>query len=676
MVARNDVRNGLKSLMRVSVLPATSVDKAYTYGLPEGMEPPAPGTYVEVPLGPRKILGCVWDDAPDDVPAAKMKDVIQVFTAVPPLGEAQRRFIERVATYTVSERGEVLKMVLSAPKALTAKRVVRKITAPCAAPDPGREGPPLTPHQERAANGLRDAVKQGGYSCTLLDGVTGAGKTEVYFEAVAQALRAHKQVLVLLPEIALSNAFLGRFAERFGCAPGLWHSNLTQAQRKATWKAVAAGETKVIIGARSALFLPFVDLGLIVVDEEHDNAYKQEDNVRYHARDMAVLRGHMAGHPVVLVSATPSLETLHNVRGRKYNAVHLPDRFGGARLPDVSLIDMKKNPPERGAFIAPPLRAAMIETLAMGEQCLLFLNRRGYAPLTLCRACGHRIECPNCSAWMVEHKQSRRLVCHHCGTSERTPDTCPKCSARDSLVPIGPGVERIAEEVRDAFPQARTLVLASDMAGDDGAALYQALEAIRSHAVDVIIGTQIIAKGHHFPKLTLVGVVDADLGLTGGDLRASERTWQLLHQVAGRAGREAAPGKVLLQTWMPENRVMQSLTVHDRDAFVAVELEERAQAHMPPFSRLAAIIVSGTNPSKTETTARALAQMAPHAQGLSILGPAQAAIYKLRNHYRWRLLLAADKSFPMQDYIRDWLSVAKPPSTIRIGVDIDPYSFL
>ncbi|MBU6234807.1 MAG: primosomal protein N' [Alphaproteobacteria bacterium] len=662
--------------MRVSVLPATAVDKAYTYSVPEGMDAPAVGTYVEIPLGPRKVLGCVWDDAADDVPAAKLKEITQIFDAVPPLADAQRRFIERVAAYTVSERGEVLKMALSAPKALTAKRPSKKLMAPCANPDVERAGASLTPEQEYAAGRLRDAVAAGAYSCTLVDGVTGAGKTEVYFEAVAEALRAGKQALILLPEIALSNAFLGRFAERFGCLPALWHSGLTEAPRKVTWKAVATGESRVVIGARSALFLPYADLGVIVVDEEHDSAFKQEDGVRYNARDMAVLRGHITGHAVVLVSATPSLETFQNVRARRYDVVHLPDRFGGARLPDVSLIDMKATPPERGNFISPPLKDAIAQTLASGEQALLFLNRRGYAPLTLCRACGHRIECPHCSAWMVEHKQSRRLTCHHCGTSQFKPDKCPKCAAVDSLVPIGPGVERIAEEARDMFPQARTLVLASDTAGDDGAALHQALEAIRSHNVDIIIGTQIIAKGHHFPKLTLVGVVDADLGLQGGDLRASERTWQLLHQVAGRAGREAAQGRVLLQTFMPENRVMQSLCAHDRDAFVAVELEERAQAHMPPYGRLAAIILSGTNPMVVEQAARALVQAAPEAAGLGILGPAQAAIYKLRNHFRWRLLLSADRAFPMQDYIRDWMGAVKTPSTVRVAVDIDPYSFL
>ena len=662
--------------MRVSVLPATAVDKAYTYALPEGVDAPAPGTYVQIPLGPRKILGCVWDDAPDNVPAGRLKAIVQIYTSVPPLASVMRRFIERVAEYTLAPRGEVLKMTISAPKALTGKRMVKKIEAPCAAPDPARPGPALSADQHRAAEVLSAAAAHDAYSCTLLDGVTGAGKTEVSFEAVAAALRGGGQVLILLPEIALSNAFLGRFAQRFGCAPGLWHSGLSEAQRKATWKAVAGGACRVVIGARSALFLPYADLALIVVDEEHDAAFKQEDGVRYHARDMAVLRGAMAGHAVILVSATPSLETLHNVRARRYDAVHLPDRFGGARLPDVTLVDMKRTPPERGRFLSPALIDAMRATLAAGEQALLFLNRRGYAPLTLCRACGHRIECPHCSAWMVAHKGAGRLVCHHCGTSMRRPDSCPKCGSVDSLVPIGPGVERIAEEARDLFPQARVLVLASDTAGEDGGALHQALEAIRAHAVDIIIGTQIIAKGHHFPKLTLVGVVDADLGLSGGDLRASERTWQLLHQVAGRAGREAAPGRVLLQTFMAENRVMRALAAHDRDAFVAVELEERAQARMPPFARLAAVIVSGTNPQKVENAARALAQIAPQAEGLSLLGPAQAAIYKLRNQYRWRLLLAAGRHFPMQAYIHDWLAAAKPPSSVRVAVDVDPYSFL
>lgn len=661
--------------MRISVLPATNLDRTYTYGLPDGADMPPAGSFVMVPLAGRKVLGCVWDDAPDmAVAATKIKNVEAVYDDVLPLQTSVLRFIEKVADYTVSPKGEVLKMFLSAPKALTGKRTVKKIKVPCENPILDRAGGALSDAQRAAADALVADVNAQHYACTLLDGVTGAGKTEVYFEAVAAALSAGRQVLILVPEISLSNAFLGRFEARFGVKPGLWHSGLSEAERKATWKAVSSGACKVVVGARSALFLPYASLGLVIIDEEHDQGYKQEDGVRYHARDMAVLRAHLEGFSVVLVSATPSLETQHNVRIGRYKAVHLPDRFGGATLPDVRILNLKENAPERGTFIAPPLKEALAQTLANGAQSLLFLNRRGYAPLTLCRGCGHRVECPHCSAWMVEHKARGKLSCHHCGFTVRRPDVCPKCDAKDSLVGIGPGVERIAEEVRDFLPQARVMVLASDVT--EGDTLYQALEAIRTGQVDVIIGTQIIAKGHHFPNLTLVGVVDADLGLAGGDLRASERTWQLLHQVAGRAGRGEAAGQVYLQTWLPESRVMQSLAAHARDAFVDIELDERRCAHMPPFARLAAIILADTNPSRVEETARALALAAPQAEGLQVLGPAQSPIYKLRSHYRWRFLLVGDKQFPVQAYIRDWLNSVKLPSSVRVGIDIDPYNFM
>lgn len=673
--------------MRVSVLPATNLDKTYTYGLPDGAEMPPAGTFVLVPLAGRKVLGCVWDDGPDmAVSATKLRNVEAVYSDFAPLDAVVLRFIERVADYTVSPKGEVLKMFLSAPKALTGKRVIKKMPVPCENPLVSHEGVELSDVQRQAADVLVEAVEagvvdggqagnEGGeFSCTLLDGVTGSGKTEVYFEAVAKALELGRQVLILVPEISLSNAFLGRFAARFGVQPGLWHSGLSEAERKNTWKAVATGGCKVVVGARSALFLPYRNLGLVVIDEEHDQGYKQEDGVRYHARDMAVLRAHMAGFPVVLVSATPSLETQHNVRSGRYRAVHMPDRFGGATLPDVKILSLKDNSPEKGCFIAPVLKEALANRLAQGEQTLLFLNRRGYAPLTLCRSCGHRVECPNCSAWMVEHRAQRRLSCHHCGHSMREPDACPKCEAPDSLVAIGPGVERIAEEVKEFFPQARVLVLASDIAGGD--ALYQALEAIRTRSVDVIIGTQIIAKGHHFPHLTLVGVVDADLGLSGGDLRASERTWQLLHQVAGRAGRGEAGGEVFLQTWLPESRVMQSLAAHARDAFVDVELMERREADMPPFSRLCAIVLAGTNPNKVEEVARMLAVACPQAHGVQVLGPAPSPVFKLRSHYRYRFLLVAERNFPVQAFVKDWLKSVKIPSSIRVGVDVDPYNFM
>lgn len=547
--------------------------------------------------------------------------------------------------------------------------------APCRNPDIHRPGPVLSADQAKAAAHMCDAVQAGAYHAALLDGVTGAGKTEVYFEAVAEAVKAGKQVLLMLPEIALSNAFLARFRERFGCAPALWHSHLSAGQRRATWRGVAEGHTKVVVGARSALFLPYADLGLIIVDEEHDPAYKQEDGVIYHARDMAVVRAHLGKIPIMLVSATPSLETFANVWAGRYAHLRLPDRHGGASLPEMRIIDMKIDKPERQHFISPILKDAIQSTIEAGEQALLFLNRRGYAPLTLCRTCGHRIDCPRCTAWLVEHKKSGRLHCHHCGYNTPFPKACPSCGDADSLAACGPGVERVMEEVKTLFPAARTVILASDTA-ESQSELKALLQDIRDHKYDIIIGTQIIAKGHHFPKLTCVGVVDADLGLNGGDLRAAERTYQLLHQVAGRAGREELPGRVYLQSFFPDNKVMQALAAHERDYFMEVESDERERAHMPPFSRLVGIIVAGKDEKQVMEMATSLGKCAPQGEGIQTLGPAEAAFYRLRGYYRRRLLVRADKNINVQSAIQQWLAQVKIPSTVRVYVDIDPQSFL
>lgn len=544
--------------------------------------------------------------------------------------------------------------------------------APCNHPDAHRQGPQLSADQAAAARHLCAM----GPRVALIDGVTGAGKTETYFEAVADVLKTGKQVLILLPEIALSNAFLDRFQSRFGCAPALWHSNLPPARRRNTWRGVASGETKVVVGARSALFLPYADLGLVIVDEEHDPAYKQEEGgAIYHARDMAVVRGHLGKIPVVLVSATPSLETMVNAWAGRYDHLHLPDRHGGATMPEMHLIDLRQDKPERQQFIAPTLKAAMAETLARGEQVLLFLNRRGYAPLTLCRTCGQRMECPRCTAWLVEHKAGKNLQCHHCGYAMPFPETCPTCGDVHSLAACGPGVERIYEEVQNDFPDARSIILASDTA-EHPDTLRDVLSDIRERRVDIVIGTQIIAKGHHFPGLTLVGVIDADLGLGGGDLRAAERTYQLLHQVAGRAGREELKGTVYLQTWFPENRVMQALAGVGRDAFLDVEAQERERSFMPPYSRLVGIIVSGRDERQVDEVSKALGRNAPQGEGIRTLGPAPAPFYRLRGDYRRRLLVQADKALNVQRAVAEWLGGVKVPAQIRVQVDIDPQSFL
>lgn len=715
-----------------SVLVTSPVEKTYDYRVPEGMAAEE-GSYVLVPLGARAVHGVVWALSDQtNIPENKIKDVLTVYD-LPPMDAAARAFVDWVAQYNLAPRGAVLKMAVSVAAALEpaqpltgyviaqdkeglspAHRAIvealkdglpRRLSelqkdsgggasaiktlvkhgvlaaidmfakAPCAHPDPDYIVRALTPDQQAASRDLIAQVQAGGFRATLLDGVTGSGKTEVYFEAIAEAIRRNQQILILMPEIALSNSFIGRFAERFGCSPALWHSSMTPAQRRMTWRAVVTGQTRVVVGARSALFLPFAALGLIIVDEEHDAAYKQEETVIYHARDMAVVRASIEKIPVLLTSATPSLETLQNVCDGRYGHLVLPDRFGGASKPEISVLDLRKDKPERGSFLSPVLKDVMDATLAKKEQVLLFLNRRGYAPLTLCRTCGHRIECPKCTAWLVEHKRTHQLHCHHCGYAMKTPHVCPSCQDADSLVACGPGVERIADEIKLQFPEARTMVMASDVL-DTHDKMAKALAAIRAGEVDVIIGTQVIAKGHHFPQITCVGIIDADLGLSGGDLRATERSFQLLHQVAGRAGREQLKGHVYLQTFNPEQRVMQLLAEDNRDGFLAAEAEERRRAFMPPFSRLAALVISGSKEAETREVAVAIGRAAPHYEGVRVLGPAQAQMYRIRGKYRQRILVQADKRVHIQKMISEWLGGIKVPSSVRVTVDIDPQNFL
>ncbi|MBT5309133.1 MAG: primosomal protein N', partial [Rhodospirillaceae bacterium] len=657
---------------------------AYDYRVPDGMTL-NPGDFVRVPLGRRTSLGVVWGKGDGDVAPEKIKDVFERLDA-PSMPDVQRQFIDWVAAYTLSAPGAVLKMAMSVPDALEPPKPVvayrlasgmpelKKTAArqrvfdvladgpPLIQADLAREaavgvsvvsglikagalvpvelmvqddvsgpdwkspGPELSGSQSDAAGVLVKAVADDGYDVTLLDGVPGSGKTEVYFQAVAEALKRGKQVLVLLPEIALSAQWLARFEERFGAPPLEWHSDLTPSVRRRNWRAIAEGRAGVVVGARSALFLPFVDLGLIVADEEHESAFKQEEGVIYNARDMAVVRSSLGDFPIVLCSATPSLETVVNVDEGRYRSLHLADRHGGAELPDVSLVDLRTAAPASTHWLSPVLVDEITKTIAAGEQAMLFLNRRGYAPLTLCRTCGHRFQCPNCTAWLVEHRRDNkrgRLVCHHCGFNTSTPTVCPSCENEGNFAACGPGVERLAEEVAELFPNIRADIATSDSISGPKAAA-DLVRRIEEHEVDLIIGTQIVAKGYHFPMLTLVGVVDGDLGLSGGDLRAAERTFQLLYQVAGRAGRAERPGRVLIQTHMPEHPVMQALVSGGREGFVETETKARREAKMPPFARLAAVVVSGKNAAQVDRVAMDLGRDAPRQEGLLVLGPAPA----------------------------------------------------
>ncbi len=704
------------------------------YKVPGGMKVQH-GSIVTAPLGPREITGIVWEadffDV-EDAPAEKLRPIREVLD-VPPLRPELRRLIEWTADYYLASMASVARMALSSsaalkgsltiteyrlsgeePKRMTPQRkkvfdtlqgeqatvrelaemadvsdgVIRglvnaglmeaisvSVDRPYPLPLPDFAPPDLSETQEKVASVMRKAVKSNEFQPFLLDGVTGSGKTEVYFEAVAEALRQNKQVLVLLPEIALTQPFLKRFEARFGVPPVCWHSGLKQAERRRAWRAAAKGRACVVIGARSSLFLPYENLGLIIVDEAHETSFKQEDGVRYNARDVAVMRAQFESFPVVLASATPAIESRHMAQLGRYELLELPSRFGGATMPDLEAIDLTQDPPERGKWIAPPLVEALQETLDKGEQSLLFLNRRGFAPLTLCRTCGHRFQCPNCTAWMVEHRLVARLACHHCGHVMPPPEACPECGEKDCLVACGPGVERIGDEVATLFPDARAAIITSDTIWSPEKAA-QFVANVENGVIDIIIGTQLVTKGYHFPNLTLVGVIDADIGLEGGDLRAAERSFQQIAQVAGRAGRAKKPGRVFIQTRSPGAPVIDALVRGDREAFYAAETESRRTAGVPPFGRLAAIIISSEDNQEALETARAIGGCAPAADGLYVYGPAPAPLAMLRGRHRHRLLVHAGRTVEMQKIIRDWLSQIEWPRGVRVAVDVDPYSFV
>ena len=698
------------------------------------------GTLVRVPWGREEQIGVVWKQGrSSELPENKIKPIIEKLD-FPPLSKNLIQFVKFVAEYNLAFVGLVLKMVisvravfddnqtetlytlsgktlaeaklknsdarwhvmdllrhapytrkeicrgagvgLSVENTLITAGILKPIVRPkkkyYAEPKGSFSKVALTPEQETAAAELVRKVGNG-FSVTLLDGVTGSGKTEVYFEAVARALELGRQVLILVPEIALTTQWLGRFEKRFGVKPACWHSGLGQRERIDTWKAVSEGRVKVIVGARSALFLPYPDLGLMVIDESHDHSFKQEDVVNYQGRDMAVVRAKLEQFPLILSTATPDLETVCNVEDGKYDCVRLTNRYASAVMPDIKVIDLKKDKPQKGSWgvswLAPTLVDALKVNLEKNEQSMLFLNRRGYAPLTICRDCGHRIQCPNCTAWLTEHRSSGRLICHHCGYSMPIPKECPECHSEDGLTACGPGVERIAEEVSKRFPDARLAVISSDITSSL-AEVSTVFERMEKGEVDILIGTQILAKGHHFPSLTLVGIVDADLGLMGSDLRATEQTYQLLSQVSGRAGRAEKKGTVYLQTLYPDNAVLKALLANDRNQFLDLEKQSRRILRMPPFGKLAAVIVSGANRDAAEKVAVWLGQTAPNNDYISTLGPAPAPIYMLRGKYRYRLLLKTAKNIKIQEVLREWLRKISCPSNVRVEIDVDPYSFM
>jgi primosomal protein N' (replication factor Y) len=716
-----------------SVLIPLPVQEAFDYQVPDTLDL-VRGDQVAVPLGPRLMRGIVSEVRATTGSNRRLKAVESLLDD-PRLPGGTVDFVEWAARWTLSPPGEMAAMALKglrAPRPKPERRLrrigdrtpARPTTARTAVlealgeramsrpeltvasgassavikglidegvlevieietvaafdrPDPGHAPATLNGDQSAAAEALAAAAAKGGFAPFLLDGVTGSGKTEAYLEAAARTLRADStaQILILLPEIALTQDLIRRITARFGAAPAEWHSGIAPPRRRVVWEAVAAGRCNIVVGARSALFLPFPNLKLLVVDEEHDGSFKQEDGLVYHGRDLAVARARIEGATVVLASATPSLETLWNAQNGRYGWLKLRARHGAAVLPEIQLLDLRQSPPDPQTWLSQPLREAIGETFARGEQTLLFLNRRGYAPVVLCRACGHRLTAPDTDSWLVEHRYTGRLVCHLTGFSMARPKACPSCGAVDSLVSVGPGVERVEEEVRQLFPEARTAVFSSDTVPDARSARVL-IQSMIDGEIDILVATQAAAKGHNFPKLTLVGVVDADLGLRGGDLRAAERTFQLLTQATGRAGRAETPGRAILQTWTPEHPVLQALKAGDRDGFVEAEMAEREAATLPPHGRLAAIILSGEDASAVERVAQALAQAIPNAERLEVYGPADAPLGLIRGRRRKRLLVRADRDVDLQGFLRAWLMRVKVPGSVRLTVDVDPYSFL
>ncbi|MCB2116651.1 MAG: primosomal protein N' [Rhodobacteraceae bacterium] len=718
----------------VSVLTTEPLGRALDYRAPEGGC--FLGAFVEVPLGPRRVTGVVWGAGEGGYDLAKVRPVTRVLDAAP-MGEAMRAFLLRASDYTLTPLPAMLRLATRAPgladppgprkvyrkgwvepdrmteargrvldvldeyggaaftlgelaglagvttsvvKGLVKQGAVAEEEAPRDLPyprlDPDVAGKALADDQAAAAEALRAGLRAGRYGTTLLKGVTGSGKTEVYLEAVAECLRQGRQALVLLPEIALTAEFLTRVEVRFGAMPGEWHSGVTQTERRRLWRMAGEGGVGLVVGARSALFLPFRDLGLIVVDEEHDTSYKQEDGALYNARDMAVLRASLCDAQVVLASATPCLESWTNAEAGKYARIDLTSRFGTAELPEMRAIDMRAERLQPNRWIGPTLSAAVQDRIGRGEQALLFLNRRGYAPVTICRACGHQIGCDHCDARMVEHRFLKRLVCHQCGETKPMPEACPSCGAEGRLAPVGPGVERLAEEVAERFPEARVAVLSSDLFGS-ARALKEKIAEIGGGGADIIIGTQLVAKGHNFPLLTLVGVIDADLGLQGSDLRAAERTFQLMRQVSGRAGRSEKPGVAMLQTFQPEHPVIRAILSGDEEAFWRAEAAERQAAGMPPYGRLAGIVLSAPDVQTVFDFGAELARRdAPLRRiGARVFGPAPAPVARVRGRHRVRLLVKAAKGVALQPALAEWVGQLKVPNTLRLSIDIDPQSF-
>ena len=660
----------IQKIYFANVLVAYQLDQEFTYSFTEDQIINI-GSIVLVPFRNKNYLGVVRDTSDKtNFDLKKIKLIVDVSSYS--LSKKMIKFLEWIASYNLIPKGMVLKMILPKSEAYFDKENEYENNENILTPNDLK----LNDTQTKAREKIEDIISHNEYSTILLDGMPGSGKTEVYFDLIEKNILDKKQSLILFPEVSLTNDFIKRIEKRFGYLPDIWHSKITPSKKKKIIHKIISGRSQILIGTRSALFLPYKNLGILVVDEEHDPSYKQEEKGIYSARDMAVVRASIEKFTLILVSATPSLETIYNIDQKKYFHVKLKNKFSITPEPKITVIDMKKSKLKKNNWVSDELKKTIQKKLSMDQQSLLFINKRGYAPMIICKSCGHKFTCKNCSSYLVEHLKDKKLLCHHCGYKLGSFQIkCQSCNNEDeSFVDFGAGIEKIYNEIARDFPTAKICLFSSDhiKSSED---LNEKVEKIYNNKFDIIIGTQLITKGYHFPFLTCVGVVDADMTLRGGDLRASEKTYQMLYQVAGRAGRGDIPGEVYLQSYFPENETIKDLTNMDREKFYKKELNIRMRANLPPISKMAAIIVSGRNISDVQQACLKLSKSTPKIDNVDFYGPAPAPLSRLKGKHRLRFLIHEKKGRKIQKIILHWLSKVPQTPGVTITTDIDPQNF-
>ena len=657
--------------MNINILLPIKFDQAFTYlcDISLNLEQ---GDYVLVPFRNKEIVGIVWEKNVPGPKKIKLKKIIKKIN-FPKLTKNNISFIKKFSQYNISSLGMTLKLFLY-EKGLDAI-LKNKISGDYNEYKIQRfKKNNLSALQTKSYQEVSQNINFSSYSTTLVHGVTGSGKTLIYFEIIKEALKKNKQVLVLLPEIALTKQIAERFKDYFEAEPALWHSSISEKKKKNIWKGVSENKIKLVLGARSSIFLPFQNLKLIVIDEEHDSSYKQEEGVSYNARDMSILRASIEKFPILLVSATPSIESYYNSKNKKYFYVSLTERYKNISLPNIEIVDLINAPADKGKFISNQLIPKLKKIIKEKQQVLFFLNRRGHSTYIMCYECKKRLVCPNCSIGLVFHQTSKKAICHYCDYKTSLNQKCTNNKDCEFTF-YGLGIERVFEEVQLIFPETKIQIFSSDSINNNKNS-EQIINDIEKNKIPILVGTQLISKGFHFPSLNYIVVINSDTNFLGSDIRASEKNFQLLQQLSGRAGREENKAKVFLQTNDPSNKILHSLSNSDPKVFYEEELLFRERAYLPPFSKLVSIIVSGANQFEVEKISKKLKQSFLLQEKIKIYGPVTAPIFKIRGKYRMRLLLKYDVSLFPQKFIKNWLDMNIVSKNIKLEVDVDPVSFL